>query len=95
MIKKTPKHLLSATEVTTCRNGVKTYHVKMLNDLMSYSGQTFKQHLLLFIIQDCVNQRKSLLHLKVLLANTFPQFDKDLGKYGSKIRQFETKPVCK
>ena len=39
-----PKHLLNATEVTTCRNGVETstYHVKMLNGLISNSGQIFK-----------------------------------------------------
>ena len=38
------KHLLNATEVTTCRNGIETYRIKMLNDLISYSGQIFKQN---------------------------------------------------
>ena len=31
---KAPKHLLNATEVKPCRNGVKTYHIKMLNGLI-------------------------------------------------------------
>ena len=39
---KAPKHLVNATEVTSCRNGVETYHVKMLNDLVSYRGNIFK-----------------------------------------------------
>ena len=38
---KAPKHLLNATEVTACRNGVKTYNIKLLNDLISYSAQIF------------------------------------------------------
>ena len=44
MTMKAPKHLLYANEAKTCRNGVKTYHIKMLNGLKSYSGQTFKQN---------------------------------------------------
>ena len=38
---KAPKQLLNANEVKTSRNGVETYHVKMLNDLKSYNGQIF------------------------------------------------------
>ena len=56
---KAPKHLLNATEVTTSRNGVEVYHIKMLNGFISYGGQIFKQNPLIFIIQDCVNQRKA------------------------------------
>ena len=40
---KAPKHLLNINEVTTCRDGVKIYHVKMLNGLISYNCQIFKQ----------------------------------------------------
>ena len=47
---KVAKHLLNATEVTTCRNGVKTYPVKMLNGLISYSGQIFQQNPLFFVM---------------------------------------------
>ena len=36
----------------------------------------FKQKPLFFIIQDCINQRKVLFSLKVLIGNNFPQFDK-------------------
>ena len=79
---KAPKRLLNATEVTNCRKAVETYHVNMLNGLISYS-------------QDCVNQRKTLFYLKVLLGNNFPQFDKWPGKYTSKTRQVVIKPVCK
>ena len=92
---KAPKHLLSATEVKTCRDGVETFQVKMLNDLISYSGKIFKQNPLFFIMQDCVNQRKALFYLKVLLGNNFPQFDKSLVKCTSKTRQVETKSVSK
>ena len=91
---KAPKHLLIATKVKTCRNEVETYHVKLLNDLISYSSYIFKHEPLFFIIQDCVNQRKTF-HLKVLLANNFLQFDKSPGKYTSKTHQVETKPVPK
>ena len=41
---KAPKHLLNATEVTTYRNGVEVYHVKMLNGFTLYSGHIFKQN---------------------------------------------------
>ena len=34
MVMKAPKHLLNANEVTICKNGVKIYHVKMLNGLI-------------------------------------------------------------
>ena len=67
MIMKAPKHLLGATEVKTYRNGVKTYHVKMLNVLTSYSNQSP----LFFIIQDCVNQRKAIFYLRSYLATSF------------------------
>ena len=67
-----PKDLLNATEGMPCKNGVEMYHVKMLNEIMSYSGQIFKQNPLLFIIQDCVNQSKTLFYLKVILGNNFP-----------------------
>ena len=30
-------------------------------------------------MQDCVNQRKALIYLMVLLGNSFPQFDKSPG----------------
>ena len=93
-IMKVLKHLLSATEVTTCSNRVETYHVKMLNDLVWYSGQFFKKNPLFFIIQDCVNQRKALFYRKVLLGNNFPEFDKNPGYYNSKTLQVETKPAC-
>ena len=43
---KAPKNLLNATEETTCRNGVKTYLIKMLNGLVSHSSQILKQNLL-------------------------------------------------
>ena len=48
VIMKAAMHLLNATEVTTCRDGVETYHVKMLNDLLSHSGLIFKQNPLFF-----------------------------------------------
>ena len=95
MIMKAPKHLLNTTEVTTCRNGVKTYHVKMLNALISYSNQNFEQNPLFFIIQDWVSQRNALFYLKVLLGNNFPQFDQCPSKYSSKTCQAETKPLFK
>ena len=41
---KSPKHLLNAMEKKTCRNGVKTYHIEMLNCIISYSNQIFKQN---------------------------------------------------
>ena len=82
VIIKAPKHLLNATEVTTCRKAVEAYHVKMLNGVISYS-------------QDSVSQRKTLFYLKVLLGNNFAQFDKWPGKYTSETRQVEIKPVCK
>ena len=50
LIMKVAKHLLNATEVTTCRNGVKIYHVKMLIGIISYSGQIFQQNPLFFVI---------------------------------------------
>ena len=78
---KALKHLLTTTEVKTCRNGVETYHVKILSGLISYSSQIFKQNPLFFIIQDCVDQRKTSFYLKVLFDNNF--------------LQFETKPVSK
>ena len=59
---KTPKHLLNVTEVTTCKNGVETYHVKMLNGLILYDSQIFYQNSLFSIIQDYVNQRKVLCY---------------------------------
>ena len=58
---KKPKHLLSATEMTTCRNGVKTYHIKMLDDLIPYSYQIFKQNPLSFIMQDSVLVKESII----------------------------------
>ena len=67
----------------------------MLNDLVSYSGQIFKQNPLFFIIQDCVNQRKALFYLKVLLGINFLQFDKWLGKRTRKTCQVQTKPAPK
>ena len=39
LIMKVPKYLLNAAEVMTCRNGVETFHVKMVNGLISYRGQ--------------------------------------------------------
>ena len=83
VIKNTPKHFLNTTEVTNCRGGVERYHVKMINDLISRSGEIFKQDLLFFIIQVCDNQRKVLFYLKVLLYNNFPQFDKSPSKHSS------------
>ena len=67
----------------------------MLNGFIPYSGQIFIKNSLFFKIQDCMNQRKALFYLKVLLGNNFPQFDKSPGKYKSKTRQVETKLVCK
>ena len=52
----------------------------MLNDLVSYSSQIFKQNLLFFIIENCVNQGKALFYLEDFLGNNFPRFDKSLGK---------------
>ena len=63
--------------------------LKALNRVISYSTQIFKQNLWFFIIQDCVDQRKALFYLKILLGNNFPQFDKCPGKYTSKTRQAE------
>ena len=63
--------------------------LKALNCVISYSTQIFKQNLWFFIIQDCVDQRKALFYLKILLGNNFPQFDKCPGKYTSKTRQVE------
>ena len=77
---KAPKNLLNAAEVTTCSNGVETYYKKLLNGLLSYSCQIFKENPLFFIMQDWVNQRKALFYLKVLLGNNFPQFYKSPGK---------------
>ena len=63
---------------------------------MSYSGKIFEQSPSFFIIHDCANQeRKTLFYLKVLLGNNFPLFDKCPGKYTSKTRKVETKPICK
>ena len=92
---KEPKHLLNTIEVTTGKNRVETYYVKMLNGLISFSSQIFKENLLFFIIQDCVNQRQALFYLQILLGNTFPQFDKSPDKCTSKTCQVETKPVPK
>ena len=50
VIMKVTKHLRNATEVRAWRNGVETCHVKMLNGLMSCSGQIFQQSPLFFII---------------------------------------------
>ena len=55
------KHLLDATEMTTCRSEVETYHVKMLNGLIAYSGQIFKHNPLFFIIQNCVNHSQCFI----------------------------------
>ena len=77
---KAPKHLLNATEQTTWRNRVKTYLIKMLNDLVSYSSQIFKQNLLFFIIENCLNQGQALFYLEDFLGNNFPRFDKSPGK---------------
>ena len=35
---KALKHLLKVTEATTCSNGIEIYHIKMVNDFISYSG---------------------------------------------------------
>ena len=81
MIIKASKHLMNATEVTICRNGVKTYYIKMQNGFISYSSQIFKQNPLFFITENYVDQRKALFYLKVLLGNNFPHIDKSPGKY--------------
>ena len=47
------------------------------------------------IVQHCVNQRKTLVYLKVLPENNLSQFDKSIGKYSSETCQAATKPVCK
>ena len=69
--------------------------IKMLNDLISYSGWIFKQNHLFFIIQDCLNQGKALFYLKVLLGNNSPWFDKSPCNYISKTCHVETKAVSK
>ena len=92
---KAPKHLLNATDMNTCGDRVETDYVKILNDLASYGNQIFEQNPLFFIIQDCVNQRKTLFYPKVLLSNNFPQFDKSPGQYTSRACQVETKLVSK
>ena len=96
---RVPKHLLNTTDVRTCRNGVKTYHGKILNGLISYSGHIshiiFLKEPLFFIIQDCVHERKALFYLKIFICKSFHQFDKCPGKYTSNTCQVETKPVCK
>ena len=51
ILKALSKHLLNTTEVTTCRNIVKTYHVKFLNGTISYSPQIFNANLFFFISQ--------------------------------------------
>ena len=66
VLMKASIHLLNVTEVTTCRNGVETFHVEMLSGHISNSGQTLIQNLLFFIIQDCVKRRKASFHDKVL-----------------------------
>ena len=68
---KAPKHLLNATEMTTSRYGVEVYQIKMLNGFISYSGQIFKQNPLIFMIQDCANQRKAFFILRFYLAAIF------------------------
>ena len=42
---KAPKHLLNANEVKTCRNGVETYHVKMLSSFIPYGSQICNRNL--------------------------------------------------
>ena len=59
-----------------------------------HKGQIFNQNPLLFIIQDCVNQRRALFYSKVFLCDNFWQFDESPGKYTSKTRPVETKRVC-
>ena len=75
MVKRVPKHLLNTTEVTTRRNGVKTYHGKMLNGVTSYSGHIlyiiFLEEPLFFIIQDCVHERRHYFVLRSLVAIIF------------------------
>ena len=56
---KALKHLLNATEGKTYRNELKTYYIRMLNDLVSYRGQIFKQNPLFFIIQEGKNTSKT------------------------------------
>ena len=88
VVMKEPKQLLNATEVTTCKTGVKTFHVKIQNGLISYSCQICNQNPLFFIIQDCVNLSKSF-YLKILFGNNFPHFNKSQSKYSSKTCQDE------
>ena len=71
MTMKAPKHLLNATEVKTCRNGVKTYHVKILHTLIKSLNR-----ILYFSYYRLCQSKKSIFYLKVLLGNNFPQFDK-------------------
>ena len=56
--------------------------------------QWAKQSLYFFIIQDSVNQIKTLFNVMVLLGNNFHQFDKSPGTYTSNTCQVETKTVC-
>ena len=84
---KAPKHLLNTAEGTPCRNGVETYHVKMLKGLISHSHLVFKHKLFFFKIQDFASQKNSLFYLQVLLSNYVSQFDESPSKYYGKTCQ--------
>ena len=84
---KALKHLLKTTKLVTGEIESKYFTLK-------YS-QIFKQKPLFFLTKDCVNQRKSLFYLKVLLGKNFHHLDESTGNYYGKTCQVETKPVNK
>ena len=98
VIMKASKLSLNPTDVS-CRNGVETCHVKILNGqntntLYHITVKSFNR--ILYLSQSrTVNQRKALFYLKALLGNNFHQFDKCPCKNTDNALQVETKPVCK
>ena len=84
---KALKHLLKTTKLVTGEIESKYFTLK-------YS-QIFKQKPLFFLTKDCVNQRKSLFYLKVLLGKNFHHLYESAGNYYCKTCQVETKPVNK
>ena len=48
VIAKASKHLPKATEVMTWRSGIETYHVKILNGLISYRAVRSLNRILCF-----------------------------------------------
>ena len=65
------KIFLNATEVMTYRNGIKAYHLKMLNGFISCSGHICEQLPLFFIIQAVLIKERHCFILRYYLATIF------------------------